>query len=185
MDRKHLIVAASLVTLVSAPARAQGRTVTPACPWTAVGPDPRCIEAREIYWGYADRRQHDTVLFKEGKPLEGAAFYRAVGRPDLVDAYARRQGMVGTVAVAGVLTLLTGVVLMVTNIPEPFVLGLAGILAAPAMWLSAAAIRADPLSPAERLLLARLYNQSLAPTPVHPTLRATRTAVDLGVRVSF
>jgi len=113
-----------------------------------------------------------------GKPLPGADFYDAVGRPDLAASYRSRSHLRTalavpglTIAVGGTVAMFTGLEMLATSKPgsngrmktalNVFLAGciaepLGGVLALPAM-----AVNPDPVSVPEILQLADEHNRAL------------------------
>ncbi len=107
--RKHMMtpVAALLAQSVAPPApRASD------LPWPRsleLGTVP--LEMREVFWSdRSGRLRHQPIAFAGERPIEGAAFYRAVGRADLAAEYERRDADAQLVGGAGLFIALAGTV---------------------------------------------------------------------------
>jgi hypothetical protein len=173
------LLAFSSATLSATSARAEPPDPPPA--------QPKRIELRVVFFGgpHGEMR-HAEVAFQEGRPLEGAAFYRALGREDLARSYESRGGARVALAVAGFAALVTGAIVLASAKPETqcdpppknifqpppvcrtdwkegtIAAGIGLALLGPVLpVVGAFAIHADPVGPAERQRLVDAFNSSL------------------------
>src|SRR5690348_11664236 len=69
------------------------------------------LEMREVFWGDRQGRlRHRPIAFAGERPIEGAAFYLAVDRPDLAAEYRRREATAEAVAGVGLLGVVAGAI---------------------------------------------------------------------------
>ena len=178
----------------AAPAAATPSPITPLAP--PVTPS-QPIELREIFWGdrYGAAR-HGRFPFQGSRLLEGAAFYRALGRDDLARAYESRVDAKIALSITALGAFVTGFIVLKGVTPEtqcetpppryPFeppvcqtdwkkgtaAAGIGIILSGLTLWfVSGLGFGADPVSPAERQRLIDAFNASLA----HATADGPRT----------
>jgi hypothetical protein len=179
-------------------------------PPPALPPQPQPLQIREVFWG--DRHgvlRHRPVAFLGERPVEGAEFYRVVGRKDLADEYEQRAsngralvGVGGAVALLG----LIGVAVMAHDgqsctdpttgcqtqaDPALAAISVVGLLGGGVMMLAGASVVPDPLSDEELRALVAAHNRQLSPpadpgpTWVKPTATLSSRAALLGVTGRF
>ncbi len=101
---------ASILTLVliASAARASPAPVA-ATPQPPSGPTK--IEWRDVFWGdHYGRLRHTEKPYQDGRLLEGPGLYLALRRPDLAEAYRKRQETKTGLGVMSGLSLLTAAI---------------------------------------------------------------------------
>jgi hypothetical protein len=172
-------------------------------------PGRSSIQMREVFWG--DRHghlRHRPVAFAGERPLEGADFYRAVGRPDLAAEYERRQSSAQAWFGAGLMVALAGTVGAVAiahdrhdcpalmqgcqrqTDPALAAASVVGILTGGLVMVSTVNASPEPVSDEERRALVTAHNRALhaapaGPVSVRPAATVSPSAALLGVRGSF
>ncbi len=171
----------------AAPAAAAPPQITPLA---SPPPGAQPIELREVFWGdrYGQVR-HGPFPFQGNRPLDGAAFYRALGREDLASAYETRAGVKVALGISALAAIVVGALVLKGATPETqcesppskyafqiqapvcqtdskngtLATGIVVLAAGPILMITAAAaIDTDPVSPTERRKLIDAFNASLA-----------------------
>jgi hypothetical protein len=178
-------------------------------PPPATPPQPQPVQVREVFWG--DRHgvlRHRSVAFVGERPVEGAEFYRAVGREDLAQTYEQNASSGRALVGVGGLAVLFGLVGLAVvsqqrkgcqfttdcaDQPDPALAAISaiGLVGGGVLMLAGANTVSDPMSDDERRVLVAAHNRKLpppadpGPTWVKPTATFSSKAALLGLAGRF